>query len=585
MLSLVNEKIKLFLILLAVTSFSLINTARALQAPPYDLEARFVQIEKDKLFILWITPHKDWYFYGPQKRNIGQPTTITAWLGNKPLPVFYPPTQAKKDYFNPATTVQAYTKKTPFFIKLPTSYSTNSNSNLKIKIRMLLCSPTSCYPVNAQFNFLLQNPNSKLAPAWKSLWEQSQVLPPDFKAESALPGLEVSSLGKAMLLGLIAGFLLNFMPCVLPVLGLKLRSFQNLSKEEQKEKSKEFRLHNIFFILGVLIYFSALGIFLAYTKLNWGAIFQNSLFILATLFLLFLLALSLFGFFTLPILNLKANVKHPYLDSFLTGLLITLLATPCSGPFLGGVLAWSLLNSPTVILLVFISIGLGLSLPYFLVALFPKTIQFFPKTSKANLILEKIVAFLLLGTCIYLLSLLPEDLYLKILISLSIVFFLFWLKKELDLPTSWPKLLFNILILLSIILALFWTNLRPDKPQIWINYEPNYFLSQLGKKNILVDFTANWCPTCKFLEKTVLTETFLSRIKTNYHLLLIKVDLSQENPAGEEFLNSLNSKSIPLVAIFTAHAPDKPLIFRDFFTQKMLEKSLQEKLSPPQNSP
>lgn len=578
---LVNKKITSFLkktfLLVPFFLFLTIESNSYLYAKtPAFIQAEYVQYQGTNLFLIWITPEKKWYFYGPNlSPKIGLPTQITAKLKNgKKLPVFYPPTEAKKDYFQPNLTVAAYTKKTPFFIKIP---SQAKNKELTVKIKLLLCSPSSCYPLNTELHFFLTHPKTVKNPIWKEKWEKASLKKIDFsKKEFALPSLEVKSLGKAIIFGILAGLLLNLMPCVLPVIGLKLRSFQSLSKEETTKLKK----HNLSFIAGIFAYFISIGSFLAYSKLNWGEIFQNPLFVLLTLFLLFLLALSIFDFFQLPIINPQINSKHPLLEAFFTGFFITLLATPCSGPLLGGVLAWSLLNSPFIILIVFLSIALGLSLPYIFIFFYPQLIKFFPKTSKFNLILEKIIGFLLLFTCIYILTLLPEKYYIRILITLTILTFLVWLKKEIDFTKKVLTYLYRLVIMGFLIFSIFWIYNIPESQSIWINYQKDIFLNKLGKENILVDFTANWCPTCKFLEQTVLTDDFLSKLKSQYNLTLIKVDLSQENKEGEDFLNSLNSKSIPLLAFFPKDTPNNPIIFRDIFTQNLISKVIKEKIHP-----
>jgi thiol:disulfide interchange protein DsbD len=230
---------------------------------------------------------------------------------------------------------------------------------------------------------------------------------------SFTPGLEVAGLLKASILAFLAGFILNFMPCVLPVVSLKLSSLLAVCGHgEAVSRHRMLREHNLFFALGILAYFLALSLLLWFAGLAWGQIFQSTALTLALTVVLFALTMSLFGVFHLPVIDLKVPEKatgNSRNGAFVTGVLATLLATPCSGPFLGGVLAWTLLQPLFTVMAVFTCLGLGMALPYLMLAVWPRLVRFMPRPGDWMVSLEQGMGFLLAGSCIYFLTILPQE--------------------------------------------------------------------------------------------------------------------------------------------------------------------------------
>lgn len=397
------------------------------------------------------------------------------------------------------------------------------------------------------------------------------------------PHLEVSTLIPAILFGLLAGFLLNFMPCVLPVVCLKLSAIMVAPREGECQGCPPtetlFREHNLFFAMGVLVYFLILSLVLGYTGLAWGQIFQKSGLVLGLVVLVFALSLSLFGLYTLPMVDLKkisGQGGNPRFQAFFTGLLATLLATPCSGPFLGGVLSWALLQPSYVVSSVFMSIGLGMALPYIVMTYFPGLFRFFPKPGAWTMYMEKAVAFFLLGTCIYLMNILPRDMLVPTLIALWLTGLWAWIwglsaRFDSRINMAAARTVALAVLAAGIILAV-----QPRRTQAqWEPFEPVRFSSLLGRERILVDFTADWCPTCKVLEQTVLTAENLAAWKKRYGLVFLRADLTEDDPAAMELLRILGSRSIPVAAIFEkGEAAASPLVIRDLFTVGQLEEAL-----------
>jgi len=395
----------------------------------------------------------------------------------------------------------------------------------------------------------------------------------------------VDSLLKALPLALLAGLLLNLMPCVLPVACLKLSGLLAAchSREAGCDRFALIREHNLYFAAGVMVYFCALALILGLADMAWGQLFQSPGLILGAAVVLFALGLSLFGVFYLPVVDLKIAARrgtNPRLQAFSTGILATLLATPCSGPFLGGVLAWTLLQSPAVVVAVFVGIGAGMALPYLGLALRPELTRFVPQPGPWMNRLEKLAGFLLMAACLYFLSILPQPMLLPALAAILATGFAChawggWTSLSQTALTRWS-------IRLAALALIVWTSLwaaspPPPPDTLWERFEPQAFAQALGQDNLLVDFTADWCPTCKALEKTVLAPKALEGLRARYGARAVKVDLTRENPEAMALLKALGSASIPVAALFPkGEGAKRPLILRDLFTSGQLEEAARE---------
>lgn len=555
------------------------------------------------LAVLFVTPSQGWYTYSDRPGSVGLPTRLTAELeGEGPLAVLYPDGERKPDPGDPTQSVETYHGTTPLFVPLPAE--ARAPFRLAARLDLLLCASDKCLPVHLSLPAVSKA--ADLSPAGQQPWWPRLLAASErFQARAETPtpaaraaqdsgetwhltpsyfqsASEVATLLPAVLLGLLAGMILNFMPCVLPVVSLKLTALlSGASGGDEHHRQRLFREHNLFFALGVLLYFLFLSVLLGLTGLAWGQIFQQPVVALALAALIFALALSLLGLFSLPMLNLMFREStHPRSQALITGVLTTLLATPCSGPFLGGVLGWALLQPPLVIGAVFLAIGLGMASPYLAMVVSPGFVRFLPKPGPWIAYVEKGVAFFLLGTCIYLLNILPTDHLVPALVLLWVTTLAAWLLGRATRAERRAGTWGLRVLALALFAAVFVWAVQPRPRTAWAEFEAATFRAQLGQTNILVDFTADWCPTCKVLEQTVLTPARLASWKEEYGLTLVRVDLSRSNPEGERLLAALGSKSIPLLAVFGAKAPDRPLVLRDLFTGGQVGQALSQALNP-----
>ncbi len=552
----------------------------------------------------------DAYTYAPTYKDY--PTSFKL---NHEYTLYYPKVTASYD---PLTKKELllYKEKVQYFFLYNTIPST-SDENLDVSF--LMCTPINCTPYkesieleipkdkalprleDTKFYTLFQNseslvinkvndklsekissspislelPNNVVALPLSSASEESFAF--DFSPQSATQAFEVKSFSFALLLGFFAGFILNLMPCVLPVIAIKIASLVQASQHDIATQNKLVRVHGIFFALGVLTLFTILAILFGVFDIIWGGLFQNVYFIILLAGFIFMLGLSFVGLFTFPLMNIRSpKSSRTWIDSYFQGLMTTLIATPCSGPLLGGVLGFSLVLPLPLLILVFISTGLGMAAPYLLLSIFPQFIRFIPKSGTWMGVMEKILAFFLFATTVYLLSFIPDEMLYKSLIYIFLVAFFLWIytffqnKKNALL---WASVLFMVHTACSYML---FRPIDDENSLVWHTYSYSEFKAELGNTPMIVDFTADWCPTCKVIENTVLTYENIQPLVEEYNLKLVKVDLTYPNEENEALLKSLESASIPLLAMFPEGIfAYSPILLRDVFTLNQFKESLE----------
>lgn len=651
----------LFLVLFAGSAFAKDGS----DAVPAEFELRRFGLTsagngKKQIITLWITPKSPYSMYAHDSGGGGLPLTVRAALEGsaEALPVFYVPGTPKPDPLDPSVSVNTHSGKTPVFIQLP-----DKNSGAALRLSLLLCSNENCVPVRKKWTvpevddsgyaalpdaekqpwwplFLRASASSRVydgpgasgVPDFGVRLEQKEKGKPETDSDGqarevrlvdswglepryARPGLEVGGLAMAVLLGLCAGALLNVMPCVLPVITLKLSAFAAAAgTTDEKERVRRFRRHNVFFSAGILAWFAILSFALGGGNSMWGQFFQQPWLVGAVLALVFILSLSLFGLYSLPLLQFgrSGEEEEGPRAAFAAGFFATILATPCSGPLLGGVLGYAFRQPPLISAAVFMSIGVGMALPYLLLAIRPGLAARFPKPGPWLRVVGKIVAFLLLATCGYLFLLLPLSWRIPavLIMLLFLPLLALWGRFRLgacfldtrdeslwkraraalikgksvqaedpNLAPRWKELAVGAVVVAAALFLIAGPE-KAERGATWETFRAAEFNAALGTVPLLVDFTADWCPNCKVLEHSVLTNANLEQWRQRYGLRLVKVDLSRDNPAGQAFLERLGSSSIPIVAIFPAgEEKNRPLVLRDLFGKTTLEKALGEILT------
>lgn len=402
------------------------------------------------------------------------------------------------------------------------------------------------------------------------------------------------SLPAALLMGLVGGLILNLMPCVLPVLGLKLMSF---AQQSGRARQEIFRL-NLWYCAGLYAVFFMLAtasvaanIGLAGSNLAWGEQFTSSRFNIAMAAIVFAFALSFLGVWELPIpgfIGAKAGAMQTQegpLAAFLKGVLSTVLATPCSGPFLGPVFGFTLTQPTGVTYAVFAAIATGMALPYLLVGAFPGLVKFLPKPGAWMETLKEVLGFVMLGTVVFLFTFLDHDWFVPTFaLLIGIWAACWWIGRAQQARAGdigfgrWVQAA-GIVGTVGSLAFMFLgpvTSVIPWEP---FSRERLTDLRQKGA-TVLVDFSADWCMTCKYnLATAIETSKVKNEIERNRVVPLL-ADWTDGSPEIKLMLESLQSKSIPVLAVFPASRPGdqppEPIVLRDLITETQVLSAIRD---------
>lgn len=549
-----------------------------------------------------LTIDDNYYTYTHNEKE-GLPTKVVLQNSSGTIfqsRIFYPEGEIHEDTSSGINLKKVYSGEFPIFLQVQKDTLTSES---EVQLSLLLCSSKHCIPVNRTIPITLPNPLPSIDEVpWEDTYllytnpvvhaaesersidstEQTtditeSLLPWDLHPRYFQAGLEPTRIELALLFGFLAGLILNIMPCVLPVLTLKFSFILSHLGYKGEHCLRYVREQNLLFAAGILSWFVMLALGVEVLELAWGGFFQSVPVVYGLMLIVFILALSLFGFFTLPIIDFKIETtSFPRVQAYFTGVMTTLLATPCSGPLLGGVLGWAVLQPFYIIFIVFLATGLGMSLPYIIFAFKPQCIRFLPRPGAWCGTLEQLVGFFLLGTTIYLLSILPETMLIQAVVTLLITAFAVWCWGVFGgLSVSYrQRVVVGLVASCMIAMSVLWSFYHTEKAH-WLSYSDTKFRKELGLTPMLVEFTADWCPTCKLLEKTVLTTSFLEQLVNEYGIKLIKVDLTNKYSEAEALLRALGSVSIPVTAIFpSGEKSNQPLVLRDVYTSEQLEKAL-----------
>ena len=402
------------------------------------------------------------------------------------------------------------------------------------------------------------------------------------------------SLPAALLMGLAGGLILNLMPCVLPVLGLKLMSF---AQQSGRARQEVFEL-NLWYCAGLFAVFFVLAtasvaanIGLGSENLAWGEQFTSTRFNVVMAAIVFAFALSFLGVWELPIpgfIGEKAGhvqSKEGPLGAFLKGVLSTVLATPCSGPFLGPVFGFTLSQPTFVTYAVFGAIATGMSLPYLLVGVFPGLVKFLPKPGAWMETLKEVLGFVMLGTVVFLFTFLDHDYFVPTFALLVGIWAACWWIGRAQEATAgaagfgrWVQ----AMAIAAVIGSLAFAFLGPVKSIL--PWEPfsRARLTELrsGGATVLVDFSADWCMTCKLNLATAIETTRVKAALDTNRVVPLLADWTEESPEIKAMLETLQSRSIPVLAIFPAGKPNEtprdPIVLRDLITESQVLDAIQQ---------
>ncbi|RAP58229.1 protein-disulfide reductase DsbD [Oleiagrimonas sp. MCCC 1A03011] len=404
------------------------------------------------------------------------------------------------------------------------------------------------------------------------------------KTTSASPNLLF-----VLLLALIGGLLFNLMPCVLPVLSLKA-----ITLLESGGSPKNARNHALSYTAGVLTSFGILGLIVAGLGARWGVQLQQPLFVGSMVYLIFAMGLGFSGVvqFGAGLANVGQSLtqKPGLRGDFFTGVLAVVVASACTTPFMGAATTFALAAPPMISLLVFLTLGLGLALPFLLIGFFPKLGAWLPKPGAWMETLKQTLAFPLYLTAVWLTWVLANQrgadgagLLLVGVVLLAMALWWFERSRHRGVPS---KVLAGALLLIALVpLALIHKVPTPTATASaqadmgMVAFTPAK-LAELRKQGtpVFVDMTADWCITCKANEHAVLnTDAFRDLLKRT-GTVYMKGDWTNENPAITAFLKRWNSPGVPVYVVFGKNGAEGvklPSVLTAGIVRRAVEKAAQ----------
>lgn len=404
--------------------------------------------------------------------------------------------------------------------------------------------------------------------------------------------LNVSGWGGYLLLLLVAalgGLLLNFTPCVLPVIPLKIMGLSSAAGN----RSRCFAL-GLTMSIGVVAFWLGLGTLIA--SVTWfkstNQLFQLPAFTIGVGVVIAIMAIGMAGFFSvsLPQWVYSINPSHDsYTGSFGFGVMTAVLSTPCTAPLMGAAAAWAATQSAGLTLTVFAAIGIGMALPYMVLSAFPHLVEHMPRSGPASELIKQVMGLLLLAAAVYfigagLVGLLatppepPSKAYWWVVAAFGAAAGGWMLWRTIRI-TSRPVMLaiFGGLAVFMIAMSVFiGVSQTRHGPIAWVYYTPERFADAIGDGNVVVmDFTAEWCLNCKALESAVLyPEPVSALLNSRSGVVPIKVDITGNNELGNEMLRSVGRVTIPLLVVF---APDGTEVFKsDAYTAQQVIDAIEK---------
>ncbi|BDU54093.1 thiol:disulfide interchange protein [Limnohabitans sp. INBF002] len=448
--------------------------------------------------------------------------------------------------------------------------------------------------------FVVSAPVTQAWPAVSDLPADSATLPNTTSHASAI--VNETMLGSdgflgfalALLGAFVGGLILNLMPCVLPVLAIKLLGFA-----QHSHAHRAHRVAGLAYTAGVVLSFLALGagvlaLRAAGEQLGWGFQLQSPVVVSVLAALFTLIALNLLGLFEfghiLPSRMASFQYKHPVMDAALSGVLAVAVASPCTAPFMGASLGLAMTLPTWQALAIFMAMGLGLAAPYLLASFVPAVARLLPHPGPWMVTLRQLLAFPLLATVVWLLWVLGQqtslDAAMFALGGLLLLTALMWALKQHG-PAS--RVLSGLLAAALVWGALTFaedlkaptsslsTAALPGSPQsqgaVWQPWSDAAVAQSLAQgRPVFVDFTAAWCVTCQINKKSTLSNSEVLADVAAHQVTLMRADWTRRDPAITAALTALGRSGVP---VYVLHAPGKaPLVLSELLSVRQMREAL-----------
>ena len=368
-----------------------------------------------------------------------------------------------------------------------------------------------------------------------------------------------------ILISLLAGLILNVMPCVFPILSIKLMSVFTVDQGTA-------RVSFLTVALGIVSSFFLLGVcFLVLQYFNfsiaWGMQFQKPYFLIFITLIIFLFMMNMFGQFQINLPQNFSNIafaglgNKSFFKDFFNGFFATLMATPCSAPFVGTAITAAFTQNYITGMSIFLFMGIGMASPYLLIALFPKLVNFLPKPGIWMIYVKYFLGLLLLATVVWLSNILLNFFNIYFLVISLFVLLVITYRRKFPLFKNTITIASIIFIFFSTSLQIFQQHSSSGEEKDWVSFftvDIDQLVAQ--DKIIFLDITADWCATCQFNKINVLnSDNIIKQFKEN-NITLIRADWTKPNERVNLFLEKYDRFGIPFNAFFSKKFPDGILL-------------------------
>ena len=403
------------------------------------------------------------------------------------------------------------------------------------------------------------------------------------------PAASSTSLWAALLGGLIGGLILNLMPCVFPVLAIKVLGFAAHGQNQRAQ-----RLGGLAYAVGVIASFMALGALLlglraAGQQLGWGFQLQSPVVVALLAALFTALGLNLAGLFEfgnmLPSRIASAQARNPVLDSFLSGVLAVAIASPCTAPFMGASLGFAIDMPVAQALTVFAALGVGMALPYLLACYVPAVVRWLPRPGAWMQTFRHAMAFPMFATVVWLVWVLGQqsgvDAAAALLALLLVLTALIW---ALGLTGKSRVILTFIALLMTAGIAYYAVPLmttqavastQTENGELWQPWSADKVQTlQAANQPVFVDFTAAWCVTCQVNKRTTLSNPQVLDAFAQRKVQLLRADWTRQDPAITQALHALGRNGVP---VYVLYAPGKaPVVMTELLSKSEVLDALHQ---------
>jgi len=538
---------------------------------------------------------KNWHFYASAESAPGgvnlklTPSSDKLLTFSKPI---FPPSHS---YFDKTLNQEldvfsdSFTVYLPFSVARFTPEPGGTSIDVTIAVDGALCSNIQCRvpdfgrlstQIRIVNNAAMDNPNFTVPASGQ---------PTPGRQPPSAARLASYSVWFALVLALLAGLTLNIMPCVWPVLPLIV---MRIVSQARQSKAKSITM-GLAFCLGILLFFASLAAvniilrLFYHTVLQWGDQFRNPAFVGAMAILLILMALFMFGLFTITVpsaISRRAGSGSGLAGSVGMGFLAAILSTPCSFAILATAFAWAQAQPLFLGTMAIMVIGLGMAIPYAVLTSMPNLLSRLPKAGKWMEISKQAVGFILLFIAVKLIAALPQVRRMDFLYFAVVLAFCIWMWNSwVDYNTKATKKFLVRITAVILLLIGAWAFLSPPRAEIvdWRPYDASQIETALeNKQPVLIKFTADWCLSCQVVEKVVFSRRDIADLIKEKKVLPIKADTTVKNYSATLALkNKYHEPGVPVTMLFIPGRQD-PLRWRGLSFAEELKSYLQKLPTP-----